>query len=302
MRLIFMGTPAFAVPTLQALIDSAHDVVAIYTQPPRPAHRGQKETPSAVHVLASEYNIPVHIPTSLKGEEEQTIFTNYQADCAVVAAYGMLLPVAILQAPRLGCINVHPSKLPRWRGAAPIQRTVMAGDKETAVCIMQMAAGLDTGDILLQKDHAVTTGTTSGELHDLLAKKAGPLVLQTLEGLAAHTVMPRRQSAEGITYAKKITKEEALIDWSKPADEILHLIHGLNPAPGAYFIHKGERIKLWKATLFPSPIGGEGLHPGTLLPDPFRIACADGSILPTLLQREGKKAMQAEEFLKGFSL
>lgn len=298
MRLIFMGTPAFAVPTLQALLDSSHDVVAVYTQPPRPAHRGQKETPSPVHTLASGHGVPVHIPASLKSAEEQAVFANHQADCAVVAAYGMLLPVPILEAPRLGCINVHPSKLPRWRGAAPIQRTIMAGDAETAVCIMQMAEGLDTGDIFLQKEYAVPSGITSGELHDLLAREAGPLVLRTLEGLAAGTITPRPQSAEGVTYAKKITKEEALIDWSKPVDDILHLIHGLNPAPGAYFMLQGERIKLWKAQKSCT----RDAVLGSLHLNPFSITCMDGSILPTLLQREGKKAMPVEEFLKGFSL
>ena len=302
MRLIFMGTPAFAVPTLQALSDSPHDVVAVYTQPPRPAHRGQKETPSPVHQLALANNIPVHTPLSLRDADEQNIFADYKPDATIVVAYGLLLPRPILDAPRFGCINVHPSKLPRWRGAAPIQRTIMAGDKETALCIIQMEEGLDTGPVLLQENFSIPENMTSGELHDLFANQAGAAVLATLEALESGTAKPMHQSADGVTYAKKITKEEALIDWQKPAAEILHLIHGLNPAPGAYFMHNGERIKIWKATIGSSTRRGEGIIPGSLHDHPFCITCADGSILPLILQREGKKAMPVDEFLKGFSL
>lgn len=297
LRLTFMGTPAFALPTLQALIDSPHDVAAVYTQPPRPAHRGQKETPSLVHQLALNNNIPVHTPLSLRDEAEQKTFADYKADSAIVVAYGLLLPKPILDAPRFGCINVHPSKLPRWRGAAPIQRTIMAGDKETALCIMQMEEGLDTGPVLLQEDFSIPENMTSGELHDLFATKAGAAVLATLDALEKGTAKPVHQSAEGVSYAKKIAKEEALIDWHRPAHEILNIIHGLNPAPGAYFIHKGERIKIWKA----QKSGTRGGTPGMLNAPPFTIQCGDDSIQPTLLQREGKKAMPVEEFLKGFT-
>lgn len=298
MRLIFMGTPAFAVPTLQALLDSAHDVVAVYTQPPRPAHRGQKETHSPVHELALSKNIPVHTPLSLRDEGEQKIFADYKADAAVVVAYGLLLPKPILDSPRYGCINVHPSKLPRWRGAAPIQRTIMAGDTETALCIMQMEEGLDTGPVLRQQDFTIPDGMTSGELHDLFSNQAGAAVLTTLAALEQGTAKPMQQPTEGVTYAKKITKEEALIDWHKPADEILNLIHGLNPAPGAYFIHNGERIKVWRA----QKSSTRGDMAGKLYTDPFAIQCGDDSIQPILLQREGKKAMPVEEFLKGFTI
>ncbi|MFO1243305.1 MAG: methionyl-tRNA formyltransferase [Rickettsiales bacterium] len=298
MRLIFMGTPAFAVPTLQALIDSAHEIAAVYTQPPRPAHRGQKETPSPVHQLAVANNLTVHTPLSLRDAAEQKICSDYKADAAIVIAYGLLLPKPILDAPRFGCINVHPSKLPRWRGAAPIQRTIMAGDKETALCIMQMEEGLDTGPVLHQENFSIPDGMTSGELHDIFANQAGAAVLATLEALERGAVKPMQQSADGVTYARKITKEEALIDWHKPAADILNLIHGLNPAPGAYFIHKGERIKIWKA----QKSSTRGGMPGNLFTHPFAIQCGDDAIQPTLLQREGKKAMPVEEFLKGFSL
>lgn len=293
-----MGTPDFAVPTLQYLIESGQQIVAVYSQPPRPAGRGHKLQPSPVHLLAEQHGIPVYTPTSLKSPEVQAEFGAHQADAAIVAAYGLLLPQAILDAYPMGCINVHPSKLPRWRGAAPLQRTIMVGDKTTAMCIMQMAAGLDTGDILWQKDMEIAEGTTAGELHDAMANLAGEAVLQTLQGLRAGTITPQPQSAEGVTYATKISKDEAKIGWTKPAEEVLAHIHGLSPYPAAYFEFADEKIKVLKATL-DSKQGGNS---GEVLDNNLTIACGSGAIHPTLIQRAGKKPMSTEEMLRGFAI
>ncbi len=296
LKLIFMGTPAFAVPTLQALIDSHHEVCAVYTQPPRPAHRGKKETPSPVHRLADEHDIPVFTPTSLKDETAQQAFAAHEADAAVVAAYGLLLPEPILTGCRFGCINVHPSRLPRWRGAAPIQRTVMAGDTDTAICIMQMNEGLDTGDVLLEKPYPVPPDMSAGALHGLLAQEAGPMVLETLEQLQTGTATPRAQADEGVTYAKKISKEEAKINWYRPAQEIHHLIRGLSPYPGAYTQADGIRIKILEATAEPVAHTQE---PGTLLENQSLVACGEGAIRPTYVQRAGKNITSWQDFLNG---
>lgn len=298
MRLIFMGTPFFALPTLKALHEAGHTVAAVYTQPPRPAGRGHKETPSPVHNYALEHGLPVFTPVSLKSPEEQAAFAAHKADIAVVVAYGLLLPQVILDACPLGCINVHPSLLPRWRGAAPIQRTIMAGDQETGICIMQMDAGLDTGDILLKERYPVSSGTTAGQLHDDLSQKAGPLVLRTLEGLQNGTITPIKQTDTGVEYARKITREESHIDWNRPAEEIYHQILGLNPAPGAYFIHNGENIKIFEAKI----AYGNGRMPGTVLDDRLGIACKPGILYPTVLQRPGKRRMMTEELLNGFAI
>jgi methionyl-tRNA formyltransferase len=286
MKVVFMGTPVFALPTLKALISSEHKVVAVYTQPPRPAGRGQKETPSPVHQFALEKNIPAYTPVSLKTPEAQAQFASHNADIAVVVAYGLLLPKTILGAYPRGCINVHPSKLPRWRGAAPIQRTIMAGDKETAICIMQMDEGLDTGDILLQKNFAITDGTTAGALHDWLAEEAAPLVLDVLK----NNPPPLKQQNTGVEYANKITKEECRIDWSKPAETIYYQILGLSPIPGASFEHKGEIIKIFNAHY--SKTNSED--------GKYSIPCNPGRIYPTELQRPGKKRMTVNEFMLGF--
>lgn len=297
MRLIFMGTPAFAVPTLQALIGSRHAVIAAYSQPPRPAGRGQKLTPSPVHQLAEQHGIPVLTPTSLKSAEVQEAFCAHAADAAIVAAYGLLLPKPILDAPRLGCINLHPSDLPRWRGAAPIQRTIMAGDRQTALCIMQMDEGLDTGDVLLRQPVTLPEGITAGEWHDRAATESATLLLQALDAVEAGTAHPQKQSAEGVTYAHKISKDEARIDWSLPAERLRHHIHGLSPFPGAYFERGGERWKVLRAE------GAEGAGaPGTLLDDRLCVACGEGALRLTLLQRQGKAAMSAEELLRGYPM
>ncbi len=296
-KLVLMGTPDFAVPCFRYLIDQGQTIAAVYCQPPRPAGRGHKLQPSPVQQLAEAHGIPVFYPTSLKSAEVQAQFQSHQADAAIVAAYGLILPKPILEAYPLGCINVHPSKLPRWRGAAPIQRTIMAGDTATEMCIMQMAAGLDTGDILWKQDVTIASGTTAGELHDTMAAMAGPAVLETLYGLRNGTITPLAQSAEGITYAHKISKEEAHINWSLHAAEILNHIHGLSPYPGAYFEYQEEKIKILKATA----VQADGTS-GMVLDDHLTIACGSGAIRPVIVQRPGKKPMPAEEMLRGFPL
>ncbi len=300
LKVIFMGTPEFAVPTLAALIYSPHEVCAVYTQPPRPAHRGKKETPSPIHKLANAHDLPVYTPESLKSPAIQKEFASHGADVAVVAAYGLLLPKPILTGCRFGCVNVHPSRLPRWRGAAPIQRTVMAGDRETSICIMQMDEGLDTGDVMLEVNYPVPEEMTSGELHDTLAKEAGPIVLEVLHQLENGTITHTPQSKDGVTYAKKITKEEAHIDWGLPAREVCNAIRGLSPYPGAYFEYKDERIKILQAEL--REHDKHHADPGTTLDEALHIACGAGSISPALVQRPGKKPMSVEEMLRGHAV
>jgi methionyl-tRNA formyltransferase len=287
MRVIFMGTPDFAVPALQALVDSAeHEVIAAYSQPPRPAGRGLKETPSPVQLLAEKHSIPVFTPTSLKTPEAQEQFRAHAADVAVVVAYGLLLPQAILEAPKHGCINIHPSALPRWRGAAPLQRTIMAGDPFTEICIMQMDKGLDTGPVIARHAHMIAPDTTAGALHDTLSEEAPPLLLQVLHQLERGTAQATAQPEDGITYADKISKAEALLDLSQPAQSVYQKILGLSPTPGAYIEHEGERIKILGASLTKK--------------NDFPLHCADGMVYPTMLQRAGKKRMGIEEFLAGF--
>ena len=293
LKLIFMGSPEFAVPCLQALIDSEHDVVAAYCQPPRPAGRGQKLRPTPVQKLAEKHKIPVHYPTSLKSEQEQKIFANYKADVAIVAAYGLLLPQAILDAPKRGCINVYPSKLPRWRGAAPLQRTIMAGDKNSSLCIMQMELGLDTGPILQEEHIEIADGTTAGKLHDIMANKAGSAILRVLGEQPKATA----QSEYGVTYAPKINKKEAKIDWQKNAEEVRQHILGLSPFPAAFSEYNGEKIKILNADM------AEGFgKAGTTIDDKLTIACGKDAIRITKLQRAGKKAMGSDELLRGFEI
>ncbi|MGE0755133.1 MAG: methionyl-tRNA formyltransferase [Alphaproteobacteria bacterium] len=303
MRLVFMGTPAFALPTLKALVDARHDIAAVYTQPPRPAGRGQKDTPSPVHNYAQENNIPVYTPASLKGEDEQKLFAAHNAEAAVVVAYGLLLPKPILDAYPMGCINVHPSALPRWRGAAPIQRSIMAGDTETGICIMQMDEGLDTGDILIYEKEFLPDFIDAGGLHDMLAAQAGSLVLLALEGLKNGSIIPQKQSEDGVTYAKKISKEECHIDWNKPAEEIYNHIRSLSPSPGAYFIYNGEKIKIFSAQRCTSDKEFERAKAGQVISKFMDIKCGKGILMPPYeLQRPGKKRMGDDEFLQGFPI
>lgn len=294
LRLIFMGTPDFAVPTLKALLAAGHDIAAVYTQPPRPAGRGHKLQPSPVHRVADASGIPVRTPRSLRKAEAQAEFAALEADAAVVVAYGLILPLAILEAPRLGCFNVHASLLPRWRGAAPIQRAIMAGDRETGITVMQMDEGLDTGGMLLRQTVPVGPETTAGSLHDELAALGGPLVVETLAEVAAGRLAATPQPDTGVTYAEKIDKAEARIDWSRPAEELDCHIRGLSPFPGAWFEYEGARVKV----LLSTPADGQG-EPGTVLDDALTVACGKGAIRLLRLQRAGKAAMDVDAFQRG---
>ena len=297
LRIAFMGTPDFSVPTLRALLDAGHELVAVYSQPPSRAGRGKKERPSPVHKFAEERGIPVFTPTSLKSEEEQQKFAALNLDVAVVVAYGLLLPKAILEAPRLGCVNVHASLLPRWRGAAPIHRAIMAGDKESGVDIMMMEEGLDTGPVLLEKRIAIRPEDTTGSLHDKLSALGAEAIVPALEGLADGSLTPQPQSADGVTYAKKIDKAEARIDWTRPAEELRNHIHGLSPFPGAWCEVEGERLKILQAEV----TRGNG-NPGDVIAEPLVIACGEGAIKILKAQRAGKGPMVAEDLLRGFPL
>ncbi|TAL02135.1 MAG: methionyl-tRNA formyltransferase [Rhodospirillaceae bacterium] len=296
MRVIFMGTPDFAVAALKA-VAARHSVAAVYTQPPRPAGRGQKDRESPIHLLALQLGVPVFTPISLKDPAVQTAFAAHQADVAVVAAYGLILPRPVLAAPHLGCINIHGSLLPRWRGAAPIQRAIMAGDRESGITIMQMEAGLDTGPMLLSAPVPISDATTAGELHDTLAVLGAELIVSTLDRLAAGDLPATPQPADGVTHAAKIDKAETAIDFSKPARAVLRHIHGLSPAPGAWFAHGGERIKVLRAEL----AAGRGAA-GTIVGDDLTVACGDGSLRLLTLQRAGKSAADGAAFLRGYAL
>ena len=291
MRLIFMGTPDFAVPTLNALVDAGHDVVAVYSQPPRPANRGKRLTPSAVHARAEELGLEVRTPVSLKGAEEQAAFAALNADAAIVAAYGLLLPQAILDAPKYGCLNVHGSLLPRWRGAAPVQRAILAGDAETGVMVMQMEAGLDTGPV---RATAVTPvdRKTAGELTKELAHLGAGLMVEVLADMDRFP--PMAQPEDGVTYARKIEKSESRLDFSKSADAVEQQVRAFNPVPGAFFEFQGERYRVLAADI--TEAAGEI---GTVIDDQLTIACATGAIRPTLIQRAGKPAMPLADFLRG---
>jgi methionyl-tRNA formyltransferase len=299
LRLAFMGTPDFAVPTLTALLDAGHEVVAVYTQPPRPAGRGHREQPSPVHRLAEARGLTVRTPASLKAAEDKEAFAALDLDFGVVAAYGLILPKAILAAPRHGCVNVHGSLLPRWRGAAPIQRAVLAGDGETGITIMQMEAGLDTGPMVLTRSVPIGPETTAADLHDRLAAIGAQLVVPAIEGLAAGSLAGRPQPEAGVTYAAKIEREEGRIDW-QDAGVVDRQVRALNPHPGTWFEHAGERIKLLAAERLADGGGGPA---GQVLDDRLTVACGDGGAIRALrLQRPGKAAMPAEELLRGHAI
>ena len=297
LRLVFMGTPAYAVPTLDALCRSAHSIAAVYTQPPRPAQRGRKVQPSPVAVHAEAAGIEVRTPPSLKPAEAQAAFAALEPDLAVTVAYGLILPPAVLAAPRLGCINAHASLLPRWRGAAPIQRAIMAGDTETGVTIMRMDEGLDTGPILMAEAVPIGPETTGGTLHDTLAALSARMVIDALSALAAGTLTETPQPADGATYAAKLEKHEAVIDWRAPAARIERTVRALAPAPGAWFSHGGARIKVLTAT---EAHAAAAAPPGTVIDETLTIACGEGSALrPLRLQRAGKAPMATDAFLRG---
>jgi methionyl-tRNA formyltransferase len=295
MRLAFMGTPDFAVPTLDALIAAGHEIAAVYSQPPRPGgRRGKAPTPSPVQQSAEAAGIEVRTPVSLRDSRVQADFEALGLDAAIVAAYGLILPQPILDSPRLGCLNVHASLLPRWRGAAPIQRAILAGDRLTGITIMRMERGLDTGPMLAVSPIAIER-KTAGELSAELAAKGARMMVQVLDQY--DSIGPRPQREAGATYAPKIDKLEAKLDFTLPATDVERRIRAFNPAPGAWFEHKGERIKLLAADL-----ADEEGAPGTVLDDALTIACAEGSIRPTLVQRSGRAPMPAAELLRGFAI
>ena len=297
LRLAFMGTPDIAIPVLAALVEAGHEIACVYCQPPRPAGRGQKLRPSPVQAWAEARNLPVRYPASLKSAEAQQEFAALDLDLAVVIAYGLILPAPILKAPRLGCINVHVSLLPRWRGAAPIQRAIMAGDEETGVTIMQMDAGLDTGDILLQQIIPIGPETSAGDLYDALADTGAALTVQTVAGLEDGSLKPKAQAADGVTYAEKLSRDEGRIDWLLPATQLDRNIRALNPWPGVWFEHDKERVRVLEAT--PVAVSGD---PGKVLDQVPTIACGEGALTIKRLQRAGRKPMSGEEFLRGYDL
>ncbi len=294
LRLAFMGSPDFSVPTFAALIEAGHEIACVYSQPPRPAGRGKQERLTPVHAFAEARDLPVRTPKSLKRAEEQEAFAALKLDAAVVVAYGLILPKPILDAPRLGCINLHGSLLPRWRGAAPIQRAIMAGDRITGVQAMQMEEGLDTGPVYATAETSIDADDTAGTLHDRLAALGPPLMVQTLDKLARGEAVAVPQAEEGVTYAHKLTPAEARIDWTRSARELDWHIRGLSPFPGAWFELGGVRVKALVSRL------GQGAgEPGEALDDDLLIACGEGAVRLVTVQREGKGAMPAEAFLRG---
>ncbi len=295
MRVIFMGTPDFSVPVLEALINAGHDIAAVYCQPPRPAGRGKKDRPTAVHARAADLGLEVRHPVSLKGADEQAAFAALNADIAVVVAYGLILPQTVLDAPARGCLNIHASLLPRWRGAAPIHRAIMAGDHETGICIMQMDAGLDTGPVLLRHATPIGACETTGELHDRLSEMGATAIVEALARLDELT--PEPQPDDGVTYAAKIDKSEARIDWAWSAQEVDRHIRGLSPFPGAWCDINGQRVKLLASCV----VAGCGA-PGAVLDDQLSVACGRGAVRLLRLQRAGGRAQDAHEFLRGMPI
>ena len=297
LRLVFMGTPAYALPTLDALVAGGHSIAAVYTQPPRAALRGKKVRPTPVAERAGAAGIEVRTPPSLKPAEVQAAFAALGSDLAVTVAYGLILPHAVLAAPRLGCINAHASLLPRWRGAAPIQRAIMAGDGESGVTIMRMDEGLDTGPVLAAEAVPIGPETTGGMLHDTLAALSARLIVDAIGGLVQGGLTERPQPEAGATYAAKLEKHEAAIDWRTPAARIERTVRALSPAPGAWFSHDGERIKVLAAA---EAVAAPDAPPGTVIDAALTVACGDGSALrPLRLQRGGKAAMATDAFLRG---
>jgi methionyl-tRNA formyltransferase len=292
-----MGTPEFSVPTLAALLDAGHAVCAVYTQPPRPAGRGKRDRRSPVHDFAEARGIQVRTPARFNDEAEHHSFAALELDAAVVVAYGLILPPAILDAPRLGCINVHASLLPRWRGAAPIQRAIMAGDTETGVSIMGMDEGLDTGPMLLTERLAITPTTTGTTLHDALAAMGARLIVPVIEGVAAGTLVSKPQPDTGVTYAPKLSREVGRLDWSRPAPELERLVRALDPWPGAWCLADGERLKVLATEVV--DLGRLTNDPGAVLDLALTIACGDGALRLTRVQKQGKGAMEAGAYLRG---
>jgi methionyl-tRNA formyltransferase len=297
LRLAFMGTPDFAVPSLLALIGAGHDVAAVYCQPPRPAGRGHRPLPSPVQQAAHAAGIAVRTPARLDAAAAD--LAALALDIAVVVAYGLILPKAALAAPRLGCLNIHASLLPRWRGAAPIQRAILAGDSETGITIMQMDEGLDTGPMLLQQAMAIGPRTTAQQLHDALAVLGARLIRDALDGVAQGSLLAQRQPTGGVTYAKKLRREEGALDWRQPAAQLERAVRAFDPWPGAWFEQRGERIKVLAAEL---AMPRAGAAPGAVLDDRLAIQCGTGALRPLTLQRPSRAAQDVEAFLRGFAI
>ncbi len=299
LRLAFLGSAEFAVPTLAALVASGHEVTAVYTRPPRPAGRGQHPRPTPVQSWAEAHGLAVRTPRSLRSAEEQKAFAALNVDAGVVVAYGLILPQAVFAGPRLGCLNLHPSLLPRWRGAAPIQRALLAGDAVTGVTVMLVDEGLDSGPILLAREHPIAANATAGSLHDELAQLGAQAMLEALDGYAAGRLRPRPQTDKGATYADKIDKAEARIDWRRDAAEIERQIRAFNPAPGAWFEVDGLRIKVWAAEIIGDAPAGA---PGEVLDDRLTVACGRGAVRPIRVQRAGRRVISVDELLRGLPL
>jgi len=299
LSLAFFGTPDFAVPVLAGLLEAGHGVVCVYSQPPRPAGRGHRARPAPVHRFAEARGLAVRTPTTLEDPKVQRDFAALGPDAAVVAAYGLLLPAEILSAPRLGCLNVHASLLPRWRGAAPIARAILAGDAESGVTIMQMSEDLDSGVIVLQERMPVPSAATAASLEDALAGLGARLIVQALDGLDRGRLEPVPQPADGVTWAAKLTRAEGRLDWHRPAAELERRVRAFAPQPGAWFTHDGERIKVLAAAI--APAEGEG-RPGVVLDDRLTVACGEDALRLLELQRAGRAAMSAAAFLRGYEI
>jgi len=304
LRVVFMGTPEFAVPALAALVAAGHEIACVYCQPPRPAGRGHKPKPSPVQAFAEAHDLPVRTPATLRDAEAQAEFAAWGADVAVVAAYGLILPPPVLAAARLGCVNIHASLLPRWRGAAPIHRAMLAGDAETGITIMAMEAGLDTGPMLLRERIAIGTTDTAASLTETLAAMGGRMIVDALAGLAAGGLVPELQPAAGVTYAHKLTREDGRIDWRRPAAEIERQIRALTPWPGTWFTLDDWTVKLLAAEIVDDGIvpRDPGAAPGTVLDDRLTVACGEGALRLLSVQRPGRGAMDAAAFLRGFAV
>ena len=299
LRLAFFGTPAFAVPSLDALRAARHDIAGVYTRPPLPAGRGGRLTPSPVHAAAEAAGIAVRTPRTLKDQVAQAEFAALGLDAAVVVAYGLILPPPVLDAPRLGCLNIHASLLPRWRGAAPIQRAILAGDARTGITIMRMDESLDTGPMLLAEAVPIRAAETAGTLHDTLSALGARLIVSALEGLATGSLAARPQPGDGATYAAKLTREEERLDWARPAAELARRVRAFAPVPGAWFAYDGTRIKVRAAE---AVAAGHEVVPGTLLDDALTVACGDGALRLLTVQREGRAPLAAADFLRGTKL
>jgi len=299
MKVVFMGTPHFAVPTLKALISSHHYMAAVYSKPPKPAGRGQSMLKTPVHLLAEENGIPVFTPSSLQPIEEVEYLQKLNPDVIVVAAYGLILRTEVLSIPKHGCINIHPSDLPRWRGAAPIQRTIMAGDKDTAMCIMKMDEGLDTGNVIMRHKVKLDEEITAHKLHDQMATLGAELLLQALAHIENNTAIYHPQLEEGTTYANKLNAEDEKLNFEQTAHMVNCQVRAFSPKPAAYFNYKGEPIKVITAEY---TVVKHDFAPGTVVGDNLKIACIDGFLQPTLLQRPGRKMIYTDAFLRGFPI